>query len=463
VPIVRRILLAALAGVVAMAEAMLVPSPAAALTRREIGWCVSAFVQNPKGSACLAAIQSLRCSNLDNLYEREVQISACTEASESASWTSESLAEIFINRGTAYQVNDDRDNAIADYSQAIRLDPYVAVAFYDRGQVYQDKGDLEHAIADYRKAIDIDPNFSSAFTELGSAYQRKRDFDRAIAHYSEAIRLGRGKDGAFSAFDAFYGRATAYRAKGEFDRAIADFSEAIRLTPDDRAFINRGLAYLAKGDLDRAVADFKETFDDDSEDPRPYLFFGILRLYSGWLSPAVSDLTYAWENSDDDAYAALWLDIARERAHRPSRLAKVANVIAIDKWPGPIVRLYLGEITKDAVLAAADDPDADTKTTRLCEANFFAGELALRRDVKDEAESLLRRATAPDCGIIIAWATNAELKSLGAPPLNEFAGRPVADPPEKDEFPRMPIAKSPPPMPAPPVRSPSVPARTMAV
>src|SRR6188768_420622 len=68
VSLVRGILAAALAGVLAIVAATLMPSPAAALTPREIGWCVSALVQNPEGSACLAAIQSLRCSNLPKLY-----------------------------------------------------------------------------------------------------------------------------------------------------------------------------------------------------------------------------------------------------------------------------------------------------------------------------------------------------------------------------------------------------------
>ena len=32
--------------------------------------------------------------------------------------------------------------------------------------------------------------------------------------------------------------------------------------------------------------------------------------------------------------------------------------IDMSKWPAPLIRLYLGELTQEAVLAAADDPDA---------------------------------------------------------------------------------------------------------
>jgi tetratricopeptide (TPR) repeat protein len=445
----RRIFLAGLASMVAMSGLALTSAPAAALTPEEVVWCVSAFSRNPKPSACMAAIHAFRCANRDNTYEREAQISACTEASESANWTSWDLAELFINRGTAYQVDDHRDEAIADYSQAIRLDPHAAVAFYDRGQVYHDKGDLDRAIADYSEAIRLDAGFSSAYADRGDAYRLQGEFDLAIADYSEAIRRGRRGDAAFHAFESYYGRATAYRATGKFDDAVADYSEALRIGEDDRVFLGRALTYLAKGDLERALADLNKTTaeDDYQEDPRPYTYRGILHLYSFGTREALSSFYEAWGNSDDP-YVALWLDITRARDHRPSRLAKHAKALATDKWPGPIVRLYLGETTEDAVFAAADDPDPGVKAARLCEANFFAGALAVTHGVNDAAERLLRNATAPGCTLIIAWAANAELKALGAAPSNELIGRTVGDPNDNDAFSRLPIMKYPPPLPA---------------
>jgi lipoprotein NlpI len=46
------------------------------------------------------------------------------------------------------------------------------------------------------------------------------------------------------------------------------------------------------------------------------------------------------------------------------------------------------------VLATADDANADTKRGRVCEANFYSGELALQRDANDNASRLFRLAAA---------------------------------------------------------------------
>ncbi len=107
---------------------------------------------------------------------------------------------------------------------------------------YRDKGDNDRAIADYNEAIRLDPKYAIAYNNRGIAYRAKGDNDRAIADYSEAIRL----DPKYAV--AFNNRGIAYRAKGDHDRAIADYSEAIRLDPKyASAFNSRGIAYQRQG------------------------------------------------------------------------------------------------------------------------------------------------------------------------------------------------------------------------
>src|SRR6516165_1397499 len=66
------------------------------------------------------------------------------------------LSWAYYNRGLAYQEKGDNDRAIADYDQAIRLDPKYAFAYNGRGNAYKAKGDNDRAIADYDQAIRLD-------------------------------------------------------------------------------------------------------------------------------------------------------------------------------------------------------------------------------------------------------------------------------------------------------------------
>ena len=161
-------------------------------------------------------------------------------------------AAVFRDRATAYAANNDADSAIRDYTEAARLDPRNAIAFHDRGLVYQNQmGDMKRAIADYTEALRLDPRNAMAYTNRGHAYSQTGDFDRALADYNEAIKLN--PDLAL----AYNYRGGAFSARGNADRAIADYTEALRRNPKDAVtYANRGRAYSQKGDADRAIQDY---------------------------------------------------------------------------------------------------------------------------------------------------------------------------------------------------------------
>ncbi len=128
-----------------------------------------------------------------------------------------------LRRASDHMDAGDYDSAIADYTEAIRLDPTRADAYFWRGEVYRGKDDFDSAIADYTQAIRLDPKDAVAYFERGIAYCVKGDYDSAIADYTEAIRLD-PKDAR-----AYYGRGLAYQVKGQRAAAERDFAKAKEL------------------------------------------------------------------------------------------------------------------------------------------------------------------------------------------------------------------------------------------
>jgi len=302
-----------------------------------------------------------------------------------------SIVTLFVMAGSAIatsqrQLDDcagsDPDRSIAVYTRIPqgRGEPAKndAIACNNRGLAYRDKGELDRAVADFNEAIRLDPEFALAYNNRGLAYRDKGELDRAIADHTEAIRL----DPRFAV--AFNSRGFTYDRKGERDRAIADYTEAIRLDPRFAvAFRNRGRAYLYAGALPKALADFSQSSELDPK----------------------------------NGYAALWLEIIGKRSNLPSRLQQATEKIDMTEWPAPVIRVFLGQLTPEALLAAADNHDPKTKKGQVCEANFYSGELALQQGRKDEAARLFKLA-ANDCpkGLIEWAAANAELNALGVAP-----------------------------------------------
>jgi tetratricopeptide (TPR) repeat protein len=116
---------------------------------------------------------------------------------------------------------------------------------------------VDRAIADFSEAIKLDPSLPEAFAARANAWHKKREYGRAVADYDQAIRLG--QDGPHFAY-YHERRGVALLDAGEFKRAIADFDVAIAREPIARnhvgALHHRGVAYRARRDFNRAAADF---------------------------------------------------------------------------------------------------------------------------------------------------------------------------------------------------------------
>jgi lipoprotein NlpI len=112
------------------------------------------------------------------------------------------------------------------------------------------------AIADYDQAIKIDPNYALVYWNRGNAYAARGDIDGAIADYDRAIGLG------FNNALSFYSRGNSYRYKGKYDLAIADYTEALRLDPKtNAAYANRGFTYFLKADFPLAATDLQRSIE----------------------------------------------------------------------------------------------------------------------------------------------------------------------------------------------------------
>ena len=147
------------------------------------------------------------------------------------------LAEAYIGRGDAWNYKDEYDKAIADFDQALKLDPNLAEAYSGRGESWNDKGEYDKAIADFDQALRLNPNLADAYCGRGAAYYEKDEYDKAIADCNQALRLNP------NLAEAYRVRGECWNEKGEYAKTIADYTQAQRLSPND-ARISNCLAYL---------------------------------------------------------------------------------------------------------------------------------------------------------------------------------------------------------------------------
>ena len=157
------------------------------------------------------------------------------------------------NRGNVYQRQADYDRAIADYNQALKLQPDGGGFYSGRSYAYALKGDYDRALADANQALKLKPDSAGAYDSCGFVFAGKGDFERAIADYNEALKLIEDKGATTTDLkkqvvvtttsdvaEIYYHRGLAYRKQNRKEQAIADFKKTLEFTKEPQMNMTLG-------------------------------------------------------------------------------------------------------------------------------------------------------------------------------------------------------------------------------
>ena len=151
-------------------------------------------------------------------------------------------AEEHFDTGVGLQQEGKLQEAIAEFDEAVRLDPEFALAFINRGKAFLDMDQPQRALEDFDEAVRLDPENFLPYYERGFTRLRQ------VEGYYAGIQPGDiGDEG---------------QAKDRLREALQDVDAAIRLNPEHaNSYIARvrthtllGMETEAQRDAAQAVA-----------------------------------------------------------------------------------------------------------------------------------------------------------------------------------------------------------------
>lgn len=160
------------------------------------------------------------------------------------------------NLGASLAQQGRIDEAIAHYSEAIRIMPDFALSHDNLGILLGKQGRFDEAIAHFSRAVQLNPNYAEAHNNLGSALGKQGRMDEAIHEFSEALRIV--PDFA----EAHANLGSALVAKGKYKEALGEFLEALRIAPNRADFhYDAGVTLDKMGQPAEAAAHFKRALE----------------------------------------------------------------------------------------------------------------------------------------------------------------------------------------------------------
>jgi len=183
-----------------------------------------------KASAVLAVLQKLDPANVDVLYViYRVHTDLATQARDN-------LALIAPNSARMHQVlaqhlftEGDAKGAVAQYREAVRIDPHLPGAHFELGEAIlhdsMSEGSQQNAQKEFETALAINPSDAKAEAQLGALFSLHGDVAAALSHYQRAAELSPDDP------EAQVGLGKVLMSTGEPENALQHLLAAVRIDP----------------------------------------------------------------------------------------------------------------------------------------------------------------------------------------------------------------------------------------
>ncbi|HUM53007.1 MAG TPA: hypothetical protein PK431_14380 [Chitinophagales bacterium] len=131
--------------------------------------------------------------------------------------------EILVNRGVAYAVAGNTQQAVIDLTKGLELNPTNLNGYLNRGLLYYNTNQFELSLKDRDAYINLNPDNPDIYYERGICKINLEKNTEAIPDFDKAIMLNP------SVGIYYYGRATAYKKLGNTTSSKSDAQKAKQL------------------------------------------------------------------------------------------------------------------------------------------------------------------------------------------------------------------------------------------
>jgi len=309
------------------------------------------------------------------------------------------------------------DACAALLGDANLVEKLAAPVFYSIGFSQIDLHHPEDALINFSHALERDPAFWPAAWARAELLEARRDHAAAIMDWGRVLERQPALAGAYAR------RAEAEDNLGQSEAAVADYTKALATAsagdPVDQFYSGRAVTHAGAQQLGLAIADYDAALQHNDQDAASYAGRGRAAFLQGDAAAALSDLRKAAERDPTNLYDALWLYLAETEAGQDGAddLRGRIGQLPLGTWPGPLVRVFLGDAQPDQVQPAATLPagwtPADRQAGAACETAFFLGEFYRLQGKKDQAIASFRAALATHVGEFVEYrAAASELARL---------------------------------------------------
>ncbi|MCU0455736.1 MAG: tetratricopeptide repeat protein [Bacteroidales bacterium] len=205
----------------------------------------------------------------------------------------------FYKAGKKFYETMKYEDAIAQYSSAIGIEPSNPLYYNARGRAFEELGKNTEAKADYDKAAVFSPKDVNTFVRLGAISYKLGQYKEALVHLNRATGLDKRNK------DAYPEKVKTLLKLEKYDQAkLASDTALILLKDNPMTYYWRGVIYARLNNDFSAKKEFEKAIAKDKKIPEPRLELAEILLKEGDSQGAMAQCNEIIKNDDrnTDAY-----------------------------------------------------------------------------------------------------------------------------------------------------------------
>jgi len=196
--------------------------------------------------------------------------------------------QFFVNRGILKEHLKDSSGAIADYQEALKLDPSFGLAIHNIAVIKRTRGQQEESEQLLDESIKQNPNLPYPFSARAYYRLKKKNLKGALEDYNKVIELNKEDE------EAWLYRGLVKENMKDNEGAFVDYTQAITLKIDyPKAWLIRANLLSRLKRFNDAIEDYSAAITWNEEYGQAYYDRALTNEKLGKLSDACEDIKMA--------------------------------------------------------------------------------------------------------------------------------------------------------------------------
>lgn len=244
----------------------------------------------------------------------------------------------YLRTGEEFYRSMNYEDAIAQFTKALELEPDLERAYLNRALSYSEIGSHELAAKDFDRALAFNRKDEELFYLSGREWFLHGNTGNALSRLNQAVDLKR------NFFEAHQQRAEVFSKLGQYEEALEDYLECLDIDENEMTYYHLGQTYEKLNRFEDAKNAYFESISRNDRIPETFFALGSLQYQLKEYAEALQSVNQMLLLEEDHTEGMLLQSQILSAQGNYPKAIEVLSMASVESPGDPRIYVYRGDI-----------------------------------------------------------------------------------------------------------------------